>query len=173
MPVVWENVLSLKTKVIGLVLLAACIGLTIPARAADSSSIYETLFASKDHTIFAIAVKEAGEVQTLKTAGPFTLFAPTDAAFKKLDDATIGSIATKRDVVKRLVRAHFAAGKITAKDWKQLAGKELKMAFNTSFKIEEDKDGFRIAGNRVPVADITCSNGVIYSLDTVLPIPKD
>lgn len=163
----------MKLKLVTAATLAAVLGIVMPARTAEPVSIYNTLAAGKEHAVLTIAAKEAGEVATLKAAGPYTLFAPTDAAFKKLDDATIGAIATKKEVVQRLIRSHLVMGKYTAADLKKLNGMELKTVHGNVLKVEDTKDGLLVGGVKVVTADIGCSNGVMHVIDAVLPVPKE
>jgi uncharacterized surface protein with fasciclin (FAS1) repeats len=155
------------------VLLAALIGLArpTPSPASDSASIYQTLATMKDHMILSVAVAEANEVAVLRAEGSVTLFAPTDAAFKKLDDATIKKVATDKDTVKKLFQSHLVNGKLTEEDLKKLDGKEIRTLQGTALKIEDGKDGLRVNGAKV-VTSIPCSNGVIHVIDAVLPMPK-
>jgi uncharacterized surface protein with fasciclin (FAS1) repeats len=148
------------------VLLAALAA--VPSPAADVSCVYDTLASSRDHAVFIVAATEAKQVAALRNAGPFTVFAPTDAAFKTLDDATVQKIATDPSAVKKLVQGHLANGKLPAADLEKLAGKEIRTLGGTALKVEAGKDGLRVGGARV-VASYECSNGVIHVLDAVLP----
>ncbi len=161
----------MQIKLVTGIVLAALLGQLLPARTADTGTIYATLAAQKEHTVLTIAAKEAGEIAALNGAGPWTLFAPTDAAFKKLDDETIGAIATKKEVVQRLLRSHLVMGKYTAADLKKLNGMALKTVHGNTLKVENTKDGVRVGGVLVST-DFVCSNGVIHVTNAVLPIPK-
>jgi uncharacterized surface protein with fasciclin (FAS1) repeats len=171
------GVVPMKGNLFAGVALAALAGLFAsghaPAPASDATSIYETLATMKEHTILYVGVKEADEIKTLKGTGPFTLFAPTDAAFKKLDDATIKTIATDKAAVKKLLRAHLVVGKFTAEDLSKLGGKNLSTLQNTVLKVEATKDGLRVGGAKLVTTDIPCSNGVIHVVDVVLPVAKE
>ncbi len=93
----------MKTRLFAAVALAALLGLALPtpAPAVDVSSIYNTLALMKEHSILYVAVTEAKETAALKGDGMFTLFAPTDAAFKALDAATIKKIAGNKAAVQQ------------------------------------------------------------------------
>ena len=142
------------------------------APASDAPSIYETLTLMKEHSVLSVAVTEAKEAAALKAQGPFTLFAPTDAAFKKLDAAAVKALATDREAVRRLLRAHLVTGKLTAGDLKKLAGKEVRTLQGGALKVEDAKDGLRVGGAKVTVTDVQCGNGVIHVIDAVLPTAK-
>ncbi|QJW97428.1 fasciclin domain-containing protein [Frigoriglobus tundricola] len=164
----------MKVRLFAAGALAALIGLTAPRSgpAADTSSIYETLKLMQNHTVLFVATTEAKEAETLKGDGPHTLFAPTDAAFKRLDDATIKKIATDKDTVKQLLRSHLVSGKRMAADLKKLDGMDLRTLRGNALKVEDAKDGLRVGGAKLVDADIRCSNGVIHVIDTVLPVTK-
>ena len=162
----------MKTKVLAVVAFAALLGavLPAPAPAADSLSIYDTLALMSEHSVMFVAITEAKEVGTLKGQGSFTLLAPTDAAFKKLDDATIKKLANDKEMVRKLVRSHLVEDKLTTKKLRDLDGKEMRTLHGSALKVEKLNDGFRLGGVTLGTADRQCSNGVIHVLDTVMPL---
>src|SRR5262245_13386530 len=139
---------EMKRLLFPIVLSAVLVGLIRPAiaPASDRASIYDTLAGMKNHTILLVAVNEAKEGPTLKSPGPHTLFAPTDAAFKKLDDATIQKIVTDKEMAKKIVQSHLMSGKLPGADLKGLTGKEVRMSNGTALKVEDIKDGLRVGG---------------------------
>ncbi len=163
----------MKARLFAAVALAALLGLALPtpAPAADVSSIYDTLGLMKEHAVLFVAVTEAKETAALKGAGMFTLFAPTDAAFKALDAATIKKIAGNKAAVQQLLRAHLVAGTYLAAKLKTLNGQELPTLQGTALKVQA-KDGLRVGEAKLVTTDITCSNGVIHVIDVVLPVGK-
>ena len=152
--------------------LAALIGGALAAPAADVASIYDTLALMNQHSVLYVAVSEAKEVAVLKGEGPYTLFAPTDAAFGELDAATVRAIATNKKTVKRLLNAHLVKGRLTTADLKKLDGQEVKTLQGGSLKVEVTKDGVRVGGVKVVATDIRSSNGVIHVVEKVLPVAK-
>ena len=122
------------------------------------------------------AVKAAGLVDTLKGDGPFTVFAPTDDAFKKLEKAKPGILATllkpeNKAKLTAILTYHVASGKIMASDVLKLKnGTHVKTVNGKSFAVG-NKHGVRVDNAKVITTDIECSNGVIHVIDTVL-IPK-
>jgi uncharacterized surface protein with fasciclin (FAS1) repeats len=155
----------MKTKLFAAAF-ALALGATTPATAADEKTIAEIVAGSKDHTILLTAVKEAGLADTLGGKGPFTVFAPTDAAFKKLGDEKIKEVVGNKELLKKILMAHVVAEKaVYAKDVAGLDGKEVN-----GFKIST-KDGVMIGDAKVTAADVKASNGVVHVIDTVL-IPK-
>jgi uncharacterized surface protein with fasciclin (FAS1) repeats len=130
----------------------------------DAKTIAEIVAGSKDHTILLTAVKEAGLVDTLKGKGPFTVFAPTDEAFKKLGDEKIKAVVADKELLKKILLAHVITDKaVMAKDAAAMDGKEVN-----GFKIAAKGSDVMIGGAKVTKADIKASNGVVHVIDTVL-----
>jgi uncharacterized surface protein with fasciclin (FAS1) repeats len=163
---------KLFAGVVSAALVSALVSVPAPAPASDTSSISETLAAMNDHTVLATGVKEAGERATLRAPGPYTVFAPPDAAFLKLDHATVRALATEPAAVKRFVRGHVVSGKLTPEELKKLAGKEVRTLEGNALKVEDAPDGLRVGGAKITTANIGCTNGVIHVIDAVLPGAK-
>jgi uncharacterized surface protein with fasciclin (FAS1) repeats len=156
----------MKAKLIAGSALALVLAVGSTAAQADPKDVVEVVLASKDHTVLATAVKEAGLVEALKGAGPFTVFAPTDAAFKKLGDDKVRAVVQDKELLKKILLAHVVQGKaVYAKDAAALDGKEVN-----GFMVAA-KDGVRIGDAKVTKADLKAGNGVVHVIDTVL-IPK-
>lgn len=145
-----------------------------------SKNIVENAMNSKDHTTLVAAVKAAGLVETLQGNGPFTVFAPTNAAFAKLPAGTVETLVKpeNKEMLTSILTYHVVPGKISAKDlwmWtkkndgkymtKTVQGEEL--TFWSKGKDMYIKDA---KGNsaKITVADVNQSNGVIHVIDTVL-----
>lgn len=124
-------------------------------------------------TTLLAALDAAGLIDTLKGEGPFTVFAPTDEAFKKLPAGTVESLLKpeNKDTLKDILLYHVAKGKLPAKDVVALNGKELDMANGKKAKIEVKNGEVFIDGAKVIIADIAARNGIIHVIDTVI-IPK-
>jgi uncharacterized surface protein with fasciclin (FAS1) repeats len=161
----------MKARLLAGVALAVLVGFALPGRGSDTVSIAEAVAGMKEHTVLAAAIAESGEYKALKGPGPFTLFAPTDAAFKKLDDGTIRKVATDKDQLKQLLRAHVVSGKFAGTDLKKFDGKEVKTLSGSAFKVEDTKDGLKVGGAKV-VGEVVCGNGTIFVIDAVLTPPK-
>ena len=117
------------------------------------------------------AATAAGLVQTLQGTGPFTLFAPTDAAFAKLPAGTVDGLVKpeNRARLASILKLHVLASKVMAGE---LGGKKLSPASVMGETLHIDgTDGVAVNGAKVVQADIACSNGVIHAIDTVL-MPK-
>ncbi|HUR54514.1 MAG TPA: fasciclin domain-containing protein [Gemmataceae bacterium] len=142
---------------------ALALMLCATTKAADEKTIAEIVAGSKDHTILLTAVKEAGLAETLGGKGPFTVFAPTDEAFKKLGEEKIKAVVADKELLKKILLAHVITDKaVMAADVGPLDGKEVN-----GFKIST-KDGVMIGEAKVTKADIKASNGVVHVIDTVL-----
>lgn len=163
----------MKTRLFAAVALAALCGALAPsvAPASDTDSIYGRLTGMRDHAVFHVAVVEAKARPALQADGFYTLFAPSDAAFRKLDDAAIRAIATDKKAVLKLVGGHLVEGNFTTKELAEYEGKELRTLSGRALKVEKMGDAFRVGGAKVVEADLRCSNGVIHIVDTVL-MPK-
>jgi uncharacterized surface protein with fasciclin (FAS1) repeats len=134
------------------------------ARTADQyKTVADAVAASKGHTILLTALQEAGVFDTLKGKGPLTLFAPTDAAFKKIDDDTLKKIVADKTLLKKILLAHVVTGKaLSAKDLTGLEGRELN-----GFRVSA-KGGLKVGDAKVTTADLQCGNGVVHVIDAVL-----
>lgn len=155
--------------------LVALLGCLQPARASDRGTIYSTLTADERTTVLAVAAKEAGAIALLKGKDEYTLFAPTDAAFRKLGDEAIGQIAGNAKAVEKLLRAHLVKGKYTtaALKKKAAAGESLPTVSGEQLKIEDRADGLFVGGVKIEASDLECSNGVIHLLGGVRAVPKE
>jgi len=150
-------------KAASFAVLVGLIAATATRAADEDASVADTLVASKEHTALLTALKEAGLFAALGGKGSVTLFAPTDAAFKKLGDDTLMKMAADKDYLKRLVAGHVVTGKaLSAKDLAALDGRELN-----GFKVSA-KDGLKIGDAKVTKRDVRCGNGVVHVIDAVL-----
>jgi transforming growth factor-beta-induced protein len=141
---------------------------TSPAAAKD---IVDTAVAAGQFTTLAKALQAAGLVDALKGTGPFTVFAPTDAAFAKLPAGTLATLLkTPKGELTRILTYHVVPGTVMAADItngmtaKTLEGSTLK------FTIKDGK--VYVNGAQVTTADVPASNGVIHVIDGVLIPPK-
>ena len=119
------------------------------------------------------ALKAAGLVDTLKGKGPFTVFAPTDDAFKKLPAGTLEGLLKpeNKETLKDILLYHVAKGNLSSKDISKLNGKELALANGKKVKVTvKDGDVF-LNDSKIIIVDIKASNGTIHVIDTVL-LPK-
>jgi uncharacterized surface protein with fasciclin (FAS1) repeats len=150
---------------------AAAIALTSPALAATGTIPVVATQAGQFTTLVA-ALKAAGLVETLAGKGPFTVFAPTDAAFAKLPAGTVKSLLEPANKAKltAILTYHVVPGKTLSP---ALAGKVLtvKTVEGASLKIDGTGSSVKVNNATVIGADVAASNGVIHVIDTVLMPP--
>jgi uncharacterized surface protein with fasciclin (FAS1) repeats len=144
-------------------LLGVLFAASATSAADEDKSIADVLSESKDHTILLTALKEVGLYDTLRAKGTLTLFAPTDAAFKKLDEDTLKRIAADKTLLRKLLTAHVVTGKaLTAKNLAAIDGKELN-----GFRVSVN-GGLKVGEAKVTTPDVPCGNGVVHVVDAVL-----
>ena len=148
-----------------------------------NKNIVENAVNSKDHTTLVAAVKAAGLVETLQSKGPFTVFAPTNAAFDKLPAGTVETLLKPENIktLQTVLTYHVVAGKMNASDIGKAikAGKgkaTLKTVIGVTLTALMDGKDLYISDEsgskaKVTIADVNQSNGVIHVVDTVL-LPK-
>lgn len=133
--------------------------------------IVDTAVAAGSFQTLVAAVTAAGLVDTLKGAGPFTVFAPSDDAFAKLPAGTVDDLVKpeSKEKLTQILLLHVLSGKVTAAD---VTGKTLSPASVQGEALNVDgTHGVTVNGAQVVTPDIACSNGVIHVIDTVL-LPK-
>lgn len=133
--------------------------------------IVDTAVAAGTFKTLVAAVTAADLVATLKSAGPFTVFAPGDDAFAKLPAGTVEDLVKPENKAKlaAILTLHVMAGKVMAAD---VSGKKLSPASVNGEVLHVDgTHGVTVNGAKVVSADIACTNGVIHVIDTVL-LPK-
>lgn len=146
-------------------------GSTCTAQASASQGqkdIVTTAVAAGSFQTLATALKAADLVGTLQGQGPFTVFAPSDEAFAKLPKGTLDSLLKPENKAQlvEILKHHVVAGRVLAADVVKLPG--AASLSGQRLPILVDEGVVRVAGARVTKADVTCSNGVIHVIDTVL-----
>jgi uncharacterized surface protein with fasciclin (FAS1) repeats len=131
--------------------------------------IVDTAVGAGSFNTLVTAVKAAGLVDTLKSDGPFTVFAPTDEAFAKLPEGTVEALLKDREKLTAILTYHVVPGKVMAKEVADLS--TAKTANGQSLSIKAKNGEVMVDDAKVVQADIACSNGVIHVIDTVV-IPK-
>jgi uncharacterized surface protein with fasciclin (FAS1) repeats len=134
-------------------------------------TIVEVASSNPAFTTLVAAIKAAGLVETLSGQGPFTVFAPTDAAFKALPKGTLEKLLkpeNKATLVK-ILTYHVVSGSITSKDIK--AG-DVKTVEGSSVKIKVKKGKVTVGNAKVTKADVKASNGIIHVINKVLLPPN-
>jgi uncharacterized surface protein with fasciclin (FAS1) repeats len=153
------------------VALAMGLGLAALPAAAGDMDIVDTAIGAGDFTTLVAAVDAAGLVETLKGEGPFTVFAPTDAAFAKLPAGTIETLLKpeNKDQLVAILTYHVVAGKVMSTDLADGMTATTVQGSDITFDLD---DGVMVEGAHVIAADIAASNGVIHVIDTVI-LPKN
>jgi uncharacterized surface protein with fasciclin (FAS1) repeats len=161
----------MSSKLVKLASIAATtIGLAVGssnAHAADKD-IVDTAVAAGQFNTLVTALNAAGLIDTLKGSGPFTVFAPTDAAFAKLPAGTVDGLLKPANKAKltAILTYHVLPGKVMASDVVKL--KEAKTVNGATVKITVDGGNVMIDDAKVTATDIAASNGVIHVIDTVI-----
>jgi len=127
--------------------------------------------ATTDCKTLAAAVKAAGLVETLQGKGPFTVFAPTDAAFAAIQSEVDKLLKPEnKSKLSKILTYHVVSGKLKASDLKD--GEELTTVEGGKLKVTVKEGKVTVGGANVATADIAASNGLIHVIDKVL-LPKD
>ena len=130
--------------------------------------IIDTAVAAGSFKTLAAALAAANLVETLKGAGPFTVFAPTDEAFAKLPAGTVESLLKDIPKLSAILTYHVVAGKVMAADVMTMDAQSAKTVNGATLAIST-KDGVKLNGSStVMKTDIACTNGVIHVIDSVL-----
>jgi uncharacterized surface protein with fasciclin (FAS1) repeats len=163
-------------RIAAAVIASAALAISLPASAADamtkkSQDIVDTAVAAGSFKTLAAALDAAGLVATLKGPGPFTVFAPTDAAFAKLPAGTLDNLLKPENKAKlaSILTYHVVPGKVMAADVVKLTS--AKTVQGQSVKIAVTGGKVSVDGANVTSTDIAASNGVIHVIDAVI-LPK-
>jgi len=144
--------------------LALVFGSATPARTADAKKdIVDTAIQAGSFTTLAKALTAAGLAETLKGPGPFTVFAPTDAAFAKLPAGTLDALLADKAKLTQVLTYHVVPGTVMAAD----VVKSAKTVQGQSVKITTS-GGVKVDSANVVKTDVVASNGVIHVIDAVI-----
>jgi uncharacterized surface protein with fasciclin (FAS1) repeats len=155
--------------VAAVVLTVAASGTT--AVRAETRDVVDTAIAAGSFKTLAKALGAAGLVTTLKGAGPFTVFAPTDAAFAKLPAGTLETLLKpeNKEKLRRILTYHVVAGKVMASDVVKL--QSAKAVSGDTITVKVENGAVHVDSATVTSADVVASNGVIHVIDSVI-LPK-
>jgi uncharacterized surface protein with fasciclin (FAS1) repeats len=134
-----------------------------------TKNIIDTMIAAGHFTTFASAVKAAGLTDELAAKGPFTVFAPTDEAFKKLPAGGYDSVLKDVGKLKAVLNYHVVSGYLAARDVK--SGEVMTLQGSPLSSVVSSSD-VRVNGARVTKSDIVATNGVVHAIDAVI-LPKN
>jgi uncharacterized surface protein with fasciclin (FAS1) repeats len=134
-------------------------------RASDKNIVETAVAAGKFETLTSL-LKRAGLAKTLQGNGPYTVFAPTDAAFANVPDATLARLARNRAKLRSVLLLHVAENRLTAA--KLTKRRSVKTLNGQRLAIRVRGGKVFVGGARVVTADVTASNGVIHAINKVL-----
>jgi uncharacterized surface protein with fasciclin (FAS1) repeats len=139
---------------------------------ANADDIVDIAAGNADFSTLVTAVKAAGLVDTLKGPGPFTVFAPTNAAFNKIPKKKLEALLKNKAALTAVLTYHVVPGKVMAADVMKLKnGTRVKTVEGSSLKIT-NKGGVKVDNAKVIKTDIEADNGVIHVIDSVI-LPAD
>ena len=135
----------------------------------DKKDIVDTAASNEDFSTLVTAVQEAGLVDALKAEGPYTVFAPTNAAFAALPDGTLDTLLMDENVgqLQGILKLHVVSGKIKAKDI-AMGTTEVETLAGDTIEVTKTDSGVTVGGAAVTATDIYTSNGVIHVIDSVI-----
>ena len=146
------------------VVAAAAFGLSATMAQANGDIVDTAVSAGQFNTLVK-AVQAAGLVDTLKGKGPYTVFAPTDAAFAKLPAGTVEALLKDKEQLARVLTYHVVPGKVVAADVRSGAVKTVE---GRNLNISASAGGVMVNNAKVIKPDVQASNGVIHVIDTVV-----
>jgi uncharacterized surface protein with fasciclin (FAS1) repeats len=148
--------------------LMIAVALAAASLAAQARDIVDTAVAAGNFNTLVTALRAAGLVDTLKGPGPFTVFAPTDAAFAKIPRAQLDALLADRNRLTQVLTFHVVPGRVMAAD---VRPGEVTTVQGGRLTVASTGGTVTVNGARVTATDIAASNGVIHVIDTVV-IPR-
>jgi uncharacterized surface protein with fasciclin (FAS1) repeats len=148
--------------------LAAGVALALITSVASAADIVETAVSAGQFKTLVTALQEADLVDTLKGDGPFTVFAPTDAAFAKLPAGALDALVKDKQKLAAVLTYHVVPGKVMAA---QVKPGKVKTVQGESLSVSSQGGSVMVDNAKVVRTDIGASNGVIHVIDTVI-LPK-
>ena len=148
--------------------LVAAVAIAGDHKSHQKMDIVDTAVSAGSFNTLVEAVKAADLVDTLKSEGPFTVFAPTDDAFAKIPAADLQALLADKDALSKVLTYHVVPGKVTAAEIKNMMS--AKTVEGSSITINHSY-GVKVDNAKVVKADIMTSNGIIHVIDTVI-IPQ-
>lgn len=159
----------LKATLLAAVLTFAAAPLTVDAQMASKDIVTTAVEAGSFNTL-AVALEAAGLVEVLQGEGPFTVFAPTDAAFDKLPTGTLEALLADKEALTRVLTYHVVPGRVTSS---QVVGlSEAATVAGIAAPIEVRSGEVYVAGAKVVTADVQASNGLIHVIESVMLPPE-
>ncbi|HZP88997.1 MAG TPA: fasciclin domain-containing protein [Burkholderiales bacterium] len=144
---------------------AALMGVSAMSIASEKADIIDTAKSAGSFNTLVAAIEAAGLADTLRGKGPFTVFAPTDAAFAKLPPGTVESLLKDKEKLAKILTYHVVPGQLMAKDVKP--GKVTTVQ-GSKLNITKGSAGVKVDSANVLSTDVLATNGVIHVIDTVI-----
>jgi uncharacterized surface protein with fasciclin (FAS1) repeats len=138
---------------------------------AATQNIVQVALSDPQFSTLVTALKAADLVKTLEGAGPFTVFAPTNAAFAKIKKADLDALLKNKAELTKVLTYHVVSGKVMAADVLKMNNKMAKTVEGSQIKISVMGSTVKVDNAKVTKTDIAASNGVIHVIDTVI-MPK-
>ncbi len=165
---------SRVTRVVPIVMVIALLAVSaVPVLAAPPNQpegdIVDIAVENGNFTTLVAAVQAAGLVDTLKSEGPFTVFAPTDEAFAALPEGTVEALLNDIPTLTDILLYHVVAGKVMAADVVNLSSADTVLGQPVTITVDGDK--VMVNDAQVIITDVEASNGVIHVIDAVVLIP--
>ena len=159
------------TAVAALLTLSACAPAYTTKENQSMKNIVQVAVENGNFNTLVTAVKAAGLAETLQGPGPFTVFAPTDAAFAKLPEGTVNALLADKEKLTAILTYHVISGKVVASDITKMNGANPVTVNGQKLDIAVRGGKVYVNGAQVITADVYASNGVIHVIDGVL-LPK-
>lgn len=140
------------------------------APAMSPKTVVDVALGSPQHATLVQALKAAGLVEALQGEGPFTVFAPTDAAFEALPEGALDALLADPTQLADVLKYHVVPGKVMAADVAGMTSAET--LGGASFPVDATEGGVTVGGAEVLTADLTAENGVVHVIDRVLMPPE-
>ena len=159
-----------KVAMVGL-LLAGLVPVVLFSSSAATPNIVGLASSEKEFSTLVTALKAADLVKTLEGAGPFTVFAPTNAAFEKVPKKELDALLANKKELTRVLLYHVVPGKVTAAEALKMNGKTAKSVEGAELNFKVMGTTLEVNNAKVTKTDLLASNGVIHMIDTVLMPP--
>jgi uncharacterized surface protein with fasciclin (FAS1) repeats len=141
--------------------------------AAGGDTIVDVAAGNEDFSTLVQLVTDAGLAETLSGEGPYTVFAPTNAAFEAVPAETLDALAADPEgALTEVLTLHVVAGEVKAADAAGLVGQCVDTVNGGKLKIEQSGDTLTIGGAPISATDVEASNGVIHVIDSVITAPS-
>jgi uncharacterized surface protein with fasciclin (FAS1) repeats len=162
--------MNARKSLLSLATVLVLTGSALAKSPAQSADIVDTAVAAGKFKTLAALVTKAGLVNTLKGEGPFTVLAPTDAAFAKLPKALVQRVTKDKALLTKILTYHVIPGSILSTDLK--SGLRPTTVQGEKLRVHVGGQGVTFNRSKVVMADVKASNGVIHAIDTVLLPPS-